>query len=193
MFDWYRNSAKCYVYLSDVSTSQRLVNGKPDRLVWEKAFQESLWFTRGWTLQELVAPTSVTFFSAEEECIGSKITLEQCIGKICDIKLSALRGAALSTFSVDERFSWARSRQTKEPEDKAHCLLGLFNVHMPLIYGEGEEKALKRLREEIEKTLEVPLQRSIDRTQVGKCVFNNRGEVKNQVGVQHITGGLTFQ
>jgi hypothetical protein len=151
MFYWYRDSTKCYVYMPDVFKRQRLTSGEVIELAWEMSFRKSRWFTRGWTLQELIAPSSVDFFAEGGEWIGSRATLEQHVNDITRIDIRALRGSPLSGFSIDERSSWSVHRQTKEPEDKAYCLLGLFDVHMPLIYGEGEEKALNRLREEIDK------------------------------------------
>ncbi|KFX99139.1 hypothetical protein O988_04021 [Pseudogymnoascus sp. VKM F-3808] len=113
MFRWYRNAAKCYVYLSDVSTT------------WESAFRESRWFRRGWTLQELLAPMSVAFFSREGKRLGDKRTLEQQVHEITGIAISALQGSLLCEFSVTERMSWAESRQTTRAEDSAYSLLGL--------------------------------------------------------------------
>ena len=149
MFRWYRDAATCYVYLPDVSVSK----GDEDhiRAAW-KAFRTSRWFTRGWTLQELLAPTSVEFFSYEGERLGDKKTLEQLIHEITGIPIAALRGEPLSQFSVDERMRWAANRYTKRREDQAYCLLGIFNVSMPMIYGE-HELALVRLRNEVEKSL----------------------------------------
>jgi hypothetical protein len=106
----------------------------------------------GWTLQELLAPSSVKFFSREGKLLGDKKTLERQVHEITGIAVSALQGAPLSQFSVDERFSWARNRQTSRKEDKAYSLLGIFNVHMPLIYGEPTENAFRRLLEEIGKS-----------------------------------------
>lgn len=153
MFRWYQRSAKCYVYLSDVSSRTHNDHRKRMRLAWEESFRDSQWFKRGWTLQELVAPSSVDFFSHERDWIGSRITLEQLISDITRIDVKALRGAPLSEFGINERFSWADDRQTKRPEDKAYSLLGIFDVFMPLLYGEGEERARKRLQEEIQKSL----------------------------------------
>ncbi|KAJ3579869.1 hypothetical protein NPX13_g691 [Xylaria arbuscula] len=107
------------------------------------------WFTRGWTLQELIAPSSVEFFARNGRRLGDRESLEQIIHEITGITITVLGGAPLSSFSIDERMSWARNRKTKKPEDKAYSLLGIFHVHMPLIYGEGEEKAINRLRIEI--------------------------------------------
>jgi hypothetical protein len=149
MFHWYRNAAKCYVYLVDVFTRKSLSNKKVIRLSWEEAFKSSRWFERGWTLQELVAPASVDFFSKEGDWIGSRETLEQQISDITGIAIEALRRNPLSDFGVEERLSWAEHRQTKRPEDKVYSLLGIFNIHMTLIYGEGEEKAFIRLRKKI--------------------------------------------
>ncbi|KAH8589204.1 NACHT domain-containing protein [Bisporella sp. PMI_857] len=147
MFRWYRTSTKCYVYLSDVSRTA--VNTYDQG--WESAFRKSRWFTRGWTLQELIAPTSVEFFCRESKRIGSKSSLEQQIHEITGIPKSALQGAYLSQFSDKERYSWIQPRQTKVEEDKAYSLLGIFDVQMPLRYGEGMANAFKRLEEEIDK------------------------------------------
>jgi hypothetical protein len=153
MFRWYRNAAKCYVYLSDVSTPALDANDDSNWQTWESAFQKSRWFTRGWTLQELLAPVSVEFFSKEGEKMGNKKSLERHISKITGIPVKALQGNPLSSFTIAERISWQESRETKREEDKAYSLLGICNVHMPLIYGEGRDSAFKRLWEEIDKAL----------------------------------------
>ena len=152
MFRWYRNTEKCYVFLSDVSTSGGAVHHQPSDTAWKAAFRESRWFRRGWTLQELIAPASVEFFSQEGDWLGSKKTLEQEIHKITGVPIDALRGGSLLHFTVEERMSWAKRRETKEPEDEAYSLLGIFDVVMPLLYAEGREKAFTRLREEIGKS-----------------------------------------
>ncbi|KAH7349154.1 heterokaryon incompatibility protein-domain-containing protein, partial [Pyrenochaeta sp. MPI-SDFR-AT-0127] len=138
MFRWYRNASKCYVYLADVSVPER-GKGAFDESTYMEAFWTSLWFTRGWTLQELIAPNSVEFFSAEGRFLGDKVSLEGAITGITGIPADALRGRPLSEFSVDARFAWANHRETSEEEDVAYCLLGIFDVFMPLIYGEGEK------------------------------------------------------
>jgi hypothetical protein len=148
MFRWYRNAAKCYVHLSDVST-----NGQdPTNQSWEPIFRKSRWFTRGWTLQELIAPPLVEFFSLEGELLGDRKSLERQVHEITGIPTLALQTSDLSGFSVTTRLSWAESRETKREEDKAYSLLGIFNIHMPPLYGEGIESAFRRLREEIEKS-----------------------------------------
>ena len=145
MFRWYRDADKCYVYLSDVST-----NGQDESLQsWQSTFRESRWFTRGWTLQELIAPRSVEFFCSNGKRLGDKKSLEQQIHEITGIEILALQGTPLSMFSVKERMSWAENRETKREEDKAYSLLGIFDIHMSLIYGEGKNNALRRLEEEI--------------------------------------------
>src|SRR5580658_5596223 len=149
MFSWYRNAVKCYVYLADVSRPALGTDGKPSQPPWESSFRKSRWFTRGWTLQELIAPGSVKFFSKEGERLGNKKSLEQHIHEVTGIPVKALRGSPLSDFSVPERMLWAENRETSRKDDKAYSLLGIFDIFIPLIYGEGREKAFERLREEI--------------------------------------------
>jgi hypothetical protein len=153
MFYWYRDAAKCYVYLSDVSAPLLDTGDKSEQRPWESTFRKSRWFTRGWTLQELIAPATVEFFSKEGEKLGNRASLEQHIGVITGIPVKALRGSPVSGFSVTERMLWAETRETTREEDKAYSLLGIFDVHMPLIYGEKKGKAMNRLREEIAKAL----------------------------------------
>jgi len=142
MFRWYQNAVKCYVYLPDVS----VVASRP----WEVAFRESRWFTRGWTLQELIAPRIVEFFSSEGKLLGDKRTLEDLIHKKTDIPIDALRdGANLSKFSDHQRFQWINSRQTQRQEDMVYSLLGIFDVSLVMNYGEGVDNARHRLNEAI--------------------------------------------
>ena len=151
MFRWYQQAAKCYVYLSDVSTAKRKACDGVSEYTWEPAFRQSRWFTRGWTLQELLAPIVVEFFSRQRKKLGDKRSLRQQIHEITGIPVAALNGARLSQFSDKERFSWIQPRQTKVEEDKAYSLLGIFDVEMPLRYGEGSASAFRRLDEEIDK------------------------------------------
>jgi hypothetical protein len=141
MFRWYRDSAKCYVYLDDVPASSLDKN--------ELAFQKSRWFTRGWTLQELLAPECVEFFSTEGRPLGSKSSRVLQIAEITRIPTEALQKTALSHFSVDQRLAWANGRKTTRPEDMAYSLLGVFDIQMVHLYGEGRDRAFKRLRTEI--------------------------------------------
>jgi hypothetical protein len=157
MFRWYREAARCYVYLADVSVARTLSDsieqGQVSQTTWTSRFQRSKWFTRGWTLQELLAPTMVEFFSIEGQRLGNKSSLVQDIHKATGIPLEALQesAASLSHFSVDERMSWAVNRETKREEDAAYSLFGLFDLYMPLIYGEGRRNAFIRLYREIRK------------------------------------------
>ncbi|PQE03464.1 Tetratricopeptide-like helical domain protein [Rutstroemia sp. NJR-2017a BBW] len=148
MFRWYQNAARCYVYLSDVSKPD---TGVDDQRVWEEAFRKSRWFTRGWTLQELIAPRLVDFFSSEGRRLGSKLSLESEIYEITGIANRALRGDKLSNFSIKERRSWAERRNTTIEEDEAYCLIGLFDVSMVPNYGERRDQAFRRLEDEIHK------------------------------------------
>ena len=151
MFRWYQNATNCYVYLSDVSKTKRKAGDQVSKFTWESAFRTSRWFTGGWTLQELLTPGSVEFFSREGKRLGEKKSLERQIHEITRIAIPALRGTPLSQFGVDERLSWAENRQTTRKEDEAYSLLGIFDVHIPLIYGEGRKSAFRRLREEIDR------------------------------------------
>ena len=146
MFQWYSRAVKCYAYLSDI-----LVPDHDERqLTWELDFRNSRWFTRGWTLQELIAPASVEFFSSNGKRLGDRTSLVQQIHEITGIASAALQGVPLNMFSADERFSWAVKRQTTRKEDKAYCLLGIFDIYLPPIYGEGDN-AFNRLKTEIAK------------------------------------------
>ncbi|KAL9568766.1 hypothetical protein ACKAV7_007080 [Fusarium commune] len=152
MYRWYRSAAKCYVYLADVSESTFDLNDPFGQQQWIPAFRNSRWFTRGWTLQELIAPASVEFFSREGTKLGNKNSLEKAICEITGIPYNALRGSPLSNFSSSQRLSWIEKRNTTKAEDKAYSLLGIFDIQMPLLYGEGREKAFRRLQEEIDKS-----------------------------------------
>ena len=154
MFCWYQRASKCYVYLSDVRVLDEVIDAQASRVTWQDAFRQSRWFTRGWTLQELLAPAIVEFFSKEGKRLGSRISLEREIHEITKIPIGVLRGQSLTEFSVEERMSWAAKRRTTLKEDKVYCLLGIFGVFLSLIYGEGEAYATLRLKEEIRKRQE---------------------------------------
>jgi hypothetical protein len=150
MFRWYQNAKRCYVYLSDVS-----IRGEFDNVLgqasWEPAFRASRWFRRGWTLQELLAPSIVEFFSQERERLGDKSSLKSWIRKITGISYKALDGAPLYQFSFDERLQWKGERETTREEDGWYSLSGIFGVQMAPAYGEGSKSAFGRLRDEIRK------------------------------------------
>ncbi|KAF5245974.1 hypothetical protein FANTH_7064 [Fusarium anthophilum] len=114
--------------------------------------RQSRWFTRGWTLQELVAPSCVEFFSMEGDLLGDRESMVNEIEDITGINMEALQGSPLSRFSLEERMSWARGRETKREEDAAYSLLGVFGVHMPLVYGEGRRNAFIRLQRVIQES-----------------------------------------
>lgn len=149
MYLWYQRSQKCYVYMADVTIDGYEPNKQYPQSSWESAFRKSNWFTRGWTLQELLAPPKVEFFTADGYRLGDKTSLEILIHEISGIPLLALRGSPLSEFSINERMSWAARRQTKREEDMAYSLFGIFDIYLPLIYGEGQARALGRVRREI--------------------------------------------
>ncbi|KAF2842563.1 hypothetical protein M501DRAFT_1022519 [Patellaria atrata CBS 101060] len=154
MFHWYRNATKCYVYLSDVSVST--TKEIPQQSTWEASFRKSEWFTRGWTLQELIAPVSVEFFSNEGRRIGDKISLKQLVCDITSVPLKAISGCPLDEFTISERMEWAKNRKTTEKEDNIYCLLGILDISMQTSYGEGKEKALRRLQIEVEAATSAP-------------------------------------
>ncbi|KAI4863278.1 HET-domain-containing protein [Hypoxylon rubiginosum] len=145
MFAWYRDAAVCYAFLLNA----------PDELDTAEAraeFAENRWFRRGFTLQELLAPTHVIFFSGKWVPIGEKRLLCSLLAEITGIDADILRGdRPLTSASVARRMSWAAKRVTTRPEDTAYCLMGIFSVNMPMLYGEGAEKAFVRLQEEIMK------------------------------------------
>jgi hypothetical protein len=154
MFRWYQRAARCYVYLSDVAVADEIADAEAFLITWEAAFRQSRWFTRGWTLQELLAPPYVDFFSKEGKRLGGRMSLEREIHEITSIPVEVLRGQSLAERGVEERMSWVGKRTTTLKEDKVYCLLGIFGVFLSLIYGEGEAYAILRLREEIHKRQE---------------------------------------
>jgi hypothetical protein len=145
MYNWYRLSDVCYVYLPDVAAN---LGTKAT----EDAIRKNRWFTRGWTLQELIAPSDVLFFDSKWGDLGTKESLETVITDITKIKGEVLRDANnMGEFSVAQKMSWASERVTTRVEDIAYCLLGIFGVNMPMLYGEGD-RAFFRLQEEIMKS-----------------------------------------
>lgn len=147
MFRWYSDAAVCYVHLQDV-----VDRGSEDNTTgWMQSFRECRWLSRGWTLQELIAPKSVVIFDASGHQLGHKETLVDFLEETTNIPAAALRGEPLSTFLVEERLSWRCGRQTKRQEDRVYSMLGIFDVYLPLLYGEGERRAQSRLLEEVHK------------------------------------------
>lgn len=156
MFTWYQEASVCYAYLEDVQVPGRLLKGLPNS-VWDSpvlsALCEARWFRRGWTLQELVAPSKVVFYFAGWVRGGEKSSpaVIKTLEEITGIDQSVLRDPQhRDRVSVARRMSWASNRETSRVEDIAYCLFGIFDVNMPLLYGEGP-KAFLRLQEEIMK------------------------------------------
>lgn len=138
MYQWYKKAEVCFAYLDDYPATE-----VPE-------FTQSNWFTRGWTLQELVAPRNVIFFDKHWREIGDKERLQPSLTSRTKINGKfLLRPQDISRASIGQRMSWFSGRKTTVPEDTAYCLLGLFGVNMPLLYGEGKERAFRRLQEEI--------------------------------------------
>ncbi|KIK93267.1 hypothetical protein PAXRUDRAFT_524739 [Paxillus rubicundulus Ve08.2h10] len=149
MFKWYRGSDLTIVYLSDVVDNST------------EAFRKSIWFKRGWTLQELIAPNSLLFFQKDWTLLRTSDDLpldnykessvfRSLVSEITGIEDSCLTtfDPASSTLSIRQRMSWAAHRKTTEVEDIAYCLMGIFDVHFPVMYGEGDS-AFRRLQVEI--------------------------------------------
>ncbi|KAF2625002.1 hypothetical protein BU25DRAFT_493297 [Macroventuria anomochaeta] len=197
MFRWYRNAARCYVYLSDVFSQPLLAAPRHHDARWpfwiwmvsilytvsgwysstmqryfysrqvlctlvgndvvhseqtpEITLQKSRWFTRGWTLQELLAPSVVEFFSKEGTKLGDKLSLAKEVREVTGIPCSALQGKPLSGFSVNERISWNEHRTTKIPTDRAYSLMGILGVSLSPFDGESPAEAMKRVTDEAEK------------------------------------------
>jgi len=142
MFQWYAQSQVCYAWLDDLKAHQAI-----------ESFASCRWFSRGWTLQELIAPRKVEFYDEAWILRGTKADLSDELQKATGIDGDVLRVGTigvLSTIPLARRMSWASNRVTTRLEDTAYCLLGIFGVNMPLLYGEGE-KAFIRLQEEIIK------------------------------------------
>ncbi|EUC30958.1 hypothetical protein COCCADRAFT_54829, partial [Bipolaris zeicola 26-R-13] len=146
MFAWYRDASYCYAYLSDVLEEEM-----------GEHFHKSRWFTRGWTLQELLAPRDVEFYNCQWHWLGRKSGHSKLISEITGIDVTALmgtrarchaNGGMFGDHCVAKRMSWASTRETTRTEDMAYCLLGIFNINLPLLYGEGD-RAFRRLQEEI--------------------------------------------
>ncbi|KAF2752525.1 HET-domain-containing protein [Pseudovirgaria hyperparasitica] len=175
MFRWYRNAARCYVHLSDVSVKPKR---DQDVISWETAFRKSRWFTRGWTLQELLAPSKVEFFSEEEHKLGDKETLKEQIRRATGIPSAALEGVPLSEFTVEDRFRWKGDRETTREEDGAYSLQGIFDVNLAPLYGEGAVGAFERLKRAI--------------SQLAQCISDLRGTNPrdDKKRIQDTKGGL---
>ncbi|KAI0965750.1 heterokaryon incompatibility protein-domain-containing protein [Xylaria arbuscula] len=134
MFQWYKNAAVCYAYLCDIVNNSKFDLAK------------ARWVTRGWTLQELIAPREVVFYSSVWQKLGTRSKFSAHLAAVTGINEPFLNKKSLNKASIAQRMSWAAKRTTLREEDTTYCLLGIFNVNMPLIYGEGP-KAFQRLQE----------------------------------------------
>ena len=149
MFRWYQYAKVCYAYLNDVT--RQSAHSEENYTVLDNC----RWFTRGWTLQELIAPRNVVFYDRSWEYMGRRKDFASQISRFTSIDQDLLQGGdkpvewRLSSCSVAKRLSWAARRKTTRAEDLAYCLMGIFDIHMPLIYGEGLKKAFQRLQAEI--------------------------------------------
>jgi hypothetical protein len=142
MFRWYREAEICYVYLADVLINTNNNNERDSKL------RNSRWFTRGWTLQELLAPKKVVFFDSEWNAIGQKDDLKDLLSSITGIQdLDKFEDACVAV-----KMSWASKRRTTRIEDEAYCLMGLFDVYMTPIYGEGTNAFLRLQLEILQKS-----------------------------------------
>lgn len=164
------DSQVCYVYLADVDVRSLHTFNTPanrgfnfrSQMNTEPSHSNTLfnnqilpilsksrWFTRGWTLQELLAPSHEVFFANDWSTLGDRNDMSTWIAHITRIHIGALRDrSTIQRYSIAQRMSWAATRETTRAEDIAYCLLGIFNIHMPMLYGEGEA-AFHRLQREI--------------------------------------------
>ncbi|KAI0140460.1 heterokaryon incompatibility protein-domain-containing protein [Xylariaceae sp. FL1272] len=149
MYAWYDKADVCYAYLSDVNATEEINIDSPDL---QRHLQESRWFTRGWTLQELLASRDMYFYGKDWTFISTKWHLRGHLSSITGVDVDILEDPRmLRRASIAKRMSWAATRETTRPEDIAYCLMGVFRVNMPMLYGEGGVKAFWRLQEEIMK------------------------------------------
>jgi hypothetical protein len=153
MFRRYQESTVWYAFLSDIPPTDLL--GKGSDSPGRQQFAESKWFTGGWSLQEHLAPDVLHFFSNEWTSLGTRAELWKLISEASGIEVDFLTATALQEAGVARRMSWASTRTTTSREDITYCLLGIFNVNMPMLYGEGE-KAFQRLQDEDHQELGRP-------------------------------------
>jgi hypothetical protein len=145
---WYRRANVCIAYLSDIIHFSDQESSLPKG--YKKNWHDSRWFSRGWTLQELIAPSKVEFYNATWAYIGSKHSLATEISRTTSIDETILRGEkGLDDFSVAQKMSWAANRQTTVPEDRAYSLLGIFDVSIPPIYDGNGCRAFNTLQKQI--------------------------------------------
>lgn len=149
MFRWYARADRCYVYLIDVAARKR--NHDSTETEWLPAFRNSEWHRRGWTLQELIAPRIVEFWSYDGVCLGDKSlpSLGPEVSSITNIPVAALHDFQPRLFDPVDVLSWGHSRRTQRGEDQAYSMMGLVGVSIAPLYGEGKDNAMRRLEVEI--------------------------------------------
>ena len=166
MFRWYQAAKVCYVFLRDVRNTDDRGNDFSSLPIfrarsqttgmYEEEFKRSEWFRRGWTLQELLAPRELKFFNNNFQCVGTRGELSALIAAATAIDRlyveQPLSFNVLQDISIAERMRWVSNRQTTKEEDMAYCLLGLFDVNMPLLYGEGKKAFIRLQLELLKKT-----------------------------------------
>lgn len=150
MFSWYRDAQICYAYLADVPPRYFVPSSEPrvepSLVPWRWYFRSSRWFTRGWTLQELLAPGFLLFLDQQWGNIGAREEWADEIYRATGIGVKHLLDFQQCCIAV--KLSWAANRHTTREEDRAYSLLGLLGINMPLIYGEGR-RAFIRLQYEL--------------------------------------------
>ncbi|KAK3716341.1 hypothetical protein LTR37_006491 [Vermiconidia calcicola] len=145
MFTWYEDAAVCYAFLDDLAGDQNTRT-----VVTGAELKQCRWFTRGWTLQELLAPWHIFFYNQAFKRVGTKVELNKAISDVTGVPINCLSNTwKPEECCIAQRMSWISERQTSRPEDMAYCLLGVFDINMPLDYGEGRRKAFLRLQEQI--------------------------------------------
>ncbi|KAI0157450.1 heterokaryon incompatibility protein-domain-containing protein [Xylariaceae sp. FL1272] len=130
-----------------------------------QGLKDCRWFTRGWTLQELIAPHEVQFYDGNWTFFGTRISLSESLQQITNIAIEVLVFGTLGIegrnhrlprflkrYSVWEKMVWAAARETLRVEDTAYCLLGIFDINMPLLYGEGPRAFLRLLKKIMKQT-----------------------------------------
>lgn len=114
MYAWYQRAENCIVYLADVPNVP---------------ISKSRWYSRGWTLQELLAPSWVEFYDASWKYIGTRDSMLNLISETTGIGTVFLEYRyKIKKASIALKLSWASQRQTSREEDMAYCLMGLLDV-----------------------------------------------------------------
>ncbi|KAF9873305.1 hypothetical protein CkaCkLH20_09118 [Colletotrichum karsti] len=183
MFQWYEEAEICFAYLADATSATALEPSGASR-----------WFTRGWTLQELLAPSKLEFFDEDWGFIANRQDAAEAISLTTGIDQVFLtdtyvgsRRKLLASASGATKMSWAAARKTKRKEDIAYCLLGIFDVNMPLIYGEGM-RAFTRLQQEILRSSFDPTLLAWNRADLGIDIMLTSPRLDSSPRVQPSSG-----